>query len=35
LYDTQTTLTIADDIVEVWWRDYVKATATLKDCETW
>lgn len=35
LYDTQTTLTIADDIVEVWWRVYVKATATLKDCETW
>lgn len=35
LYDTQTTLTISDDIVEVWWRVYVKATATLKDCETW
>ena len=35
LYDTQTTLTISDDIVEVWWRVYVKATATLKDSETW
>ena len=35
LYDTQTTLTISDEMVEVWWRIYVKATATLKDCETW
>ena len=34
LYDTQTTLTISDEMVEVWWRVYVKATATLKDCET-
>lgn len=35
LYDTQTTLTISDDIVEIGWRVYVKATATLKDTETW
>ena len=35
LYETQTTLTISDEMVEVWWRIYVKATATLKDCETW
>lgn len=35
LYDTKTTLTISDDIVEVGGRIYVKATATLKDCETW
>lgn len=35
LYDTQTTLTISDDIIEVGGRIYVKATATLKDCETW
>lgn len=35
LYDTQTTLTISDEMVEVGWRVYVKATATLKDCETW
>ncbi len=35
LYDTQTTLTMSDDIVEVGGRIYVKATATLKDCETW
>ena len=35
LYDTQTTLTISDDIVEVGGRIYVKATATLKDAETW
>ena len=35
LYDTQTTLTISDEMVEVGWRIYVKATATLKDCETW
>ena len=34
LYDTQTTLTISDEMVEVWWRVYVKATAILKDCET-
>ena len=35
LYDTQTTLTLSDEMVEVWGRVYVKATATLKDCETW
>ena len=35
LYDTKTTLTISDDIVEVGGRIYVKATAILKDCETW
>ena len=35
LYDTQTTLTISDEMVEVWGRVYVKATATLKDAETW
>lgn len=35
LYDTQTTLTISDEVVEVWGRVYVRATATLKDCESW
>lgn len=35
LYDTQTTLTISDNIVEVWGRIYVEATATLRDAETW
>lgn len=35
LYDTQTTLTISDEMVEVGGRIYVKSTATLKDCETW
>jgi hypothetical protein len=35
LYETQTTLTIWDEVVEVGWRIYVKATATLKDAETW
>lgn len=35
LYDTKTTLTISDEMVEVGGRIYVKATATLKDCETW
>ena len=35
LYDTQTTLTVSDEMVEVGGRIYVKATATLKDCETW
>lgn len=35
LYETQTTLTISDDVVEVGGRIYVKATATLKDCESW
>ena len=35
LYDTQTTLTISDEMVEVWGRIYVKSTAILKDCETW
>lgn len=34
LYDTQTTLTVSDEIVEVGWRIYVKATATLRDAET-
>lgn len=35
LYDAQTTLTISDEIVAVGDRIYVKATATLKDSETW
>ena len=35
LYETQTTLTIWDEVVEVGGRIYVKATATLKDAETW
>lgn len=35
LYDTQTTLTISDEIVEVGGRIYVKAIATLRDAETW
>lgn len=35
LYDTQTTLTVSDEMVSVWDRVYVKATATLKDCESW
>ena len=35
LYDTQTTLTVSDEMVEVGGRIYVKATATLKDAETW
>lgn len=35
LYDTQTTLSISDEIVEAWGRVYVKATAILKDAETW
>ena len=35
LYETQTTLTISDEVVEVGGRIYVKATATLKDCESW
>ena len=35
LYDTQTTLTISDNIVAVWDRIYVEATATLRDAETW
>lgn len=34
LYETQTTLTISDNIVEVGGRIYVEATATLRDCET-
>lgn len=34
LYETQTTLTLSDNIVEVWWRVYVEATATLRDAET-
>lgn len=35
LYDTQTTLTVSDEMVAVGDRIYVKATATLKDAETW
>lgn len=35
LYDTQTTLTLSDNIVEVWGRIYVEAVATLRDSETW
>lgn len=35
LYETQTTLTISDNIVEVGGRIYVEAIATLRDCETW
>ena len=35
LYDTKTTLTVSDEMVEVGGRIYVKATATLKDAETW
>lgn len=34
LYETQTTLVISDNIVEVWGRVYVEATATLRDAET-
>ena len=34
LYDTQTTLTVSDEMVAVWDRIYVKAIATLKDSET-
>jgi len=34
LYETQTTLTLSDNIVEVWGRVYVEATATLRDAET-
>lgn len=32
---TNTTLTVCDDIIEVWGRIYVKATATLRDADTW
>lgn len=35
LYETKTTLTICDNIVSVWDRIYVEATATLRDAETW
>ena len=35
LYDTQTTLTLSDNIKEVWGRIYVEAIATLRDSETW
>ena len=35
LYDTKTTLTVSDEMVEVGGRVYVKAIATLKDAETW
>lgn len=35
LNDTQTTLTISDEMVEVGGRVYVKATAVLKDAESW
>lgn len=34
LYDTWTTLTVSDEMVEVGWRIYVKATATLRDAES-
>ena len=34
LYDTQTTLTVSDEMVSVGDRIYVKATAILKDAET-
>lgn len=34
LYETQTTLTVSDCMVDVWGRIYVEATATLKDAET-
>ena len=34
LYDTQTTLTVSDEMVAVGDRIYVKATAVLKDAET-
>ena len=34
LYDTQTTLTVSDEMVAVWDRIYVKAIATLKDSES-
>ena len=34
LYETQTTLTVSDNMVEVWGRVYVEATATLRDCES-
>lgn len=34
LYETQTTLTVSDNMVEVWGRVYVEATATLRDAET-
>jgi len=34
LYETNTTLTISDNMVEVGWRVYVEATATLRDAET-
>lgn len=34
LYDTQTTLTVSDEMVAVGDRIYVKAIATLKDSET-
>lgn len=35
LYTTKTTLSISDDVVQVGDRIYFKATATLKDAETW
>ena len=35
LYDTQTTLSVSDEMVAVGDRIYVKATATLKDADTW
>lgn len=35
LYTTKTTLTICDNVVAVWDRIYVEATATLRDAETW
>lgn len=35
LYTTKTTLSICDNVVAVWDRIYVEATATLRDAETW
>lgn len=35
LYETKTTLTISDDMIECGGRVYVKATAILRDMETW
>lgn len=35
LYETGTTLTLSDNMVEVWGRVYVEATATIRDAETW
>lgn len=35
LATTETTLTLSDNVVAVWDRIYVEATATLRDAETW